>query len=209
MKKKSFDLQTKSGNIYEILNSSRRKDFIEKYQFFRIDGNNALYEQWISENMSSTTQNSVIEDIFKLAGLEFLIHSSITEFGLKVLSGRYSYFTKLECLVYYLTVGELLDRDLFIKAANVAIRYTRNELVKFQANLNLARYNDDNIYVVKEWLITTPYPTLFYRVKNLLWLFPEDKRLLIAKVLHEVLCSKEFSNEVLQEISSGIKQLGK
>lgn len=200
MKNESFDLPMKSENIAGIINSSRRKYFIEEYPFFGNDGNKSIYEQWILENIS-TNQNSMIEDIFKLAGMEYLIHSSILEFALKVLSGRYSYFAKLECLVYHLRVSDLLeDRNLFIRSANVAIQHTRNELVKFQANLNLAKYDNDFIQSIKKGLLNTPYPTLFYRATNLLWLYPKDKRDMISKILQDTLDVKKFSNDVKKEI---------
>ncbi len=186
--------------VINILNAPYRSDFLAEYRFFRVDHNKHKYKNWITNNLGSTN-NALIEDVIALAAKEGIVSKKIEDKCIHVLKGRYFYLTKLACLDYILIVHDWLDDNFYKKANDVAVSHTENTIVMFQANLNLCLIDlDVYAHKIADNLRNTDYPTLFYRVVNQLWLFPEVQGTVLGKIIDDILDTKKFSPEVTFEL---------
>lgn len=201
MKEAKFDNwvnEISDKDIHELLNSPRRGQFLDTYEHF--DGHQKVFQSWIFCNLAST-KNCILEDLFVLAGKIRLVRKEINDLCLKVLKGRYRYFTKLACLDYLLWMQKSLDPGFYKTANTLAVEQTKNPIVLFQGTLNLCMSDIDKYCrTLTEQLVASEYPTLFYRLANQIWLFSENSRVLLAEIVRSVLRQKEFSDGVKSEL---------
>lgn len=195
-----------SGEILDqLLNSSRRGKLLDTYEYFESDQSKEIFQRWIYCNLTST-KDRTLEDIFVLIRKSKLVQEEINNLCLRVMGGRYRYFTKLACLDYVLSMHRSLSPEFFKSVSILAIEHTKNPIVLFQGTLNLCMSDVEKYYrQLTEQLAAADYPTLFYRLANQLWLFPEKSRELLAELLLSVLAKKEFSDGVKRELLDRIK----
>lgn len=189
----------------KILNSDEMESFVDGYIYFGKDGNADIYRDWISSNIP-TSNSKLSESIFKLAGNELIDDRSLVDFGFLILRGRYSCFTKLECLVYFLKMKSLLRPGDYMESTRLGQKHTSNRLVRFQSLLNRAAHDEKKVPSLIRALKRTEYPTLFYRTANLLWLLPQKIATRISDQAISVVETKSFSQAVKIELVARLSE---
>lgn len=95
-----------------------------------------------------------------------------------------------------------MRQDIYEEATRLGLRHTSNTLVKFQALLNGTVYDEKNISSLISILTRTPYPTMFYRIANLMHLLPQTISVEISSQVISLIDRKEFSCGVKIELRS-------
>lgn len=196
-----------SSVLKQILQSADLRDeFILKYQYFHNDGNKSVYKQWIEDYLLSK-KNVVLEHIFDISNFTDIFLDALITKSEEVLRNRYWELTKLACLNYLISQKHKIGAVKLMNLSKVARKHTTNEIVKFQASINLLAIDKtENLSFVCEILNKTDYPTLFYRLINQICLLEKSTQIALSKYLFTAINEKEFMPNVKNELLNAIPQ---